>query len=214
MTLLAGGDTLSPATSPPDMDVMYMKKTLAVIGLTSVVAIAGSPYLTSYQMKSAADARDGEALAKHVNFPELRQNLKDQINLMIAERAEQEVGTNHGAIAMLGAAVGSLLTDKLVESYVTPTALAAKLDGRPEGASSAGEPSREQGTGKPGEEEEDGLLPDSPFGDASLGYDAWDEFHIVVHNDDGEPLTFVLHRHMGVFWELTNIVIPSAALRG
>ena len=62
-----------------------MKKfILGIIVVIAVGYILATPYLTVYQMKIAAENQDGEALSEHIDFPVLRQNLKDQLNARLA----------------------------------------------------------------------------------------------------------------------------------
>ncbi|WP_458525600.1 DUF2939 domain-containing protein [Onishia taeanensis] len=180
-----------------------MKKGL--IGLTLALAAGyaiGSPYLTSYQIKTAANERDGEALAEHVDFPVLRQNLKDQFNLILAQEMEKQVSEDN-PFGALGAAFGSMMTDKMVDAYVTPAALAAKLNGRSEPAQQP-----EGGNESKPDTSTDTDAGENPFRDVQMSYQEWDVFHVVVRNEDAEPLTFVLRRQ-GIGWKLTNIQLPE-----
>ncbi|MBB3184404.1 hypothetical protein FHR95_001965 [Halomonas fontilapidosi] len=77
-----------------------MKKGLIAgiaVFLASGYAIA-SPYITCYQIKSAAEDKDGEALSRHIDFPALRQNFKDQMNAHMAKELAKESDNGFGAI--------------------------------------------------------------------------------------------------------------------
>ena len=59
-----------------------MKKLLTVIVLMLLIAvgvIAGSPYYVAYQMGQAYEARDGDALARHIDFEQVRPSIKNQL---------------------------------------------------------------------------------------------------------------------------------------
>ena len=59
-----------------------MKKLLTVIVLMLLIAvgvIAGSPYYMAYQMGQAYEARDGDALARHIDFEQVRPSIKNQL---------------------------------------------------------------------------------------------------------------------------------------
>jgi hypothetical protein len=61
------------------------RKTKIGVVVSALVFLAAylfiSPWLTVHQMRSAAELRNAEALAEHVDFPSLRQSLKDQLNV-------------------------------------------------------------------------------------------------------------------------------------
>jgi hypothetical protein len=72
---------------------MSGSKILAAIGLVLfaiLIYIAASPYITVYQMKSAAERHDGEALSEHIEFPSVRQSLKDQMNAMLMKEMAKD----------------------------------------------------------------------------------------------------------------------------
>ena len=108
-----------------------MKKMIiggGVIGALILFYIFASPYLTVYQMKNAAENQDGEALSEYIDFLTLRRSLKDQINVMIGKEMAKEA-MNDNLFAYLGAAFGTILVEKIVDTYVTPAALMELMEG-------------------------------------------------------------------------------------
>jgi hypothetical protein len=174
---------------------MSRSKILAAIGLVLFaisIYIAASPYITVYQMKSAAERHDGEALSEHIEFPSVRQSLKDQMNAMIMkEMAKDEMKDN--PFAALGAAFGGFMVDKMVEAYVTPTGITGLMAGEQpkltEGGESTGSSARK------------------PLSDASMSYESLNKFVVKVKGDNGEEARFVLRRR-GISWKLTEIIMP------
>ncbi|WP_137863617.1 MULTISPECIES: DUF2939 domain-containing protein [unclassified Sphingomonas] len=72
--------------------------------------IWGSPYYTLWQMKRAAEARDIDALARHIDFPTVRESVKAQLSA----RAGGEGG------GVLGALVRAGIADTMVDAAVSP----------------------------------------------------------------------------------------------
>ena len=70
----------------------------------------GSPYYTLWQMKRAAEARDVDALASHVDFDAVRGSVKTQLSA----RMHGEGG------GVLGALVRSGIADTVVDAAVSP----------------------------------------------------------------------------------------------
>lgn len=156
--------------------------------------VAVSPYITVYQVKSAAEKRDGEALSEYVDFVSLRQSFKDQMNAMfMREMDSQEMKDN--PFAMLGVAFAGMMVDRAVEAYVTPAGITQLMSGqRPDiGRKSTPEQS-------PTEARE------RPFSDANLSYASFSKFVVTVQRDS-DQFKFVLRRR-GVGWKITEIILP------
>lgn len=90
------------------------KRWIAALLLIAVLGAGGwawgSPYYTLWQMKRAAEARDVDALASHIDFDAVRGSVKTQI----AARMPGEGG------GVLGALVRSGIGDTVVDAAVSP----------------------------------------------------------------------------------------------
>jgi len=73
----------------------------------------GSPYLTLWQLKKAADAGDMTAISAKIDYPSVRADLKTQVH----ERLGRSGGS---ALDKLGAAVAERFADPVVDAAVTP----------------------------------------------------------------------------------------------
>lgn len=159
-----------------------MKKILLGIAVLLVAAyVAATPVITAYQMKAAAEAQDGEALSTHIDFPAVREGLKEQLNVAVAKQMAS-MG-NDNPLAALGAAFAPMLVDKMVDGYVTPTAIASMLEGE------ASDPEND------------------PFKNARLAYASPSRFVISIPDEEGLESHFILSRQ-GLDWKLTNIQLP------
>ena len=157
--------------------------------------VFATPYITAYQMKVAAEARDGEALSEFVDFPALRQSLKDQMGGMLFK--EMSEGVKEGnPFSAIGTAFASMIVKGVLDAYVTPDGLMELMKGRkPDSESNGGE-----ATGQP---------PSGPFSDISLSYDSFSKFSIITrdHATDME-VKFILKRR-GIQWKLTEVILPN-----
>jgi Protein of unknown function (DUF2939) len=174
---------------------MSRGKIIAAIGLVLFaisIYIAASPYITVHQLKSAAERHDGEALSEHIEFPSVRQSLKDQVNAMLMkEMAKDEMKDN--PFAALGAAFGGFMVDKMVEAHVTPACITQLMVGEKP---------------KPTEEgESGGSSARKPLSDASMSFESLNKFVVQVKDDNGKESKFVLRRR-GISWKLTEIIVP------
>lgn len=166
----------------------------AVLAILVIGYIAGAPYLTVYQMRSAAEARDGEALSEYIEFPSVRQSLKDQMNVMFAKEMAKDKEMQDNPFAAMGAAFAGMMVDKVVDAYVTPAGITQLMAGE--------KPNTGGGNGDSSDRK------NKPFSNASMSYANADKFVVTVQDEDGGEGKFVLRRRGLVGWKLTEILFP------
>jgi len=170
---------------------MSKAKWLAAVAVLVAAYIIAAPYITVYQMKAAAENRDGEALSEHVDFPSVRQSMKDQMNaIFMKQMSSNEMKDN--PFAALGAAFASVMVDKMVDAYVTPAGITLQMKGEKPAAGESGQIGGE--TRK-------------PFADVSMTYESLNKFVVTVNGDSGREGKFILRRR-GIGWKLTEILMP------
>jgi hypothetical protein len=96
---------------------------LMVVVVFGAVAFALSPYWSIAGLATAAQAENTDAIADLVDFERLKQNLKGQI-MTAADLAK---ASDEGGLAILGAALGTALVDKTIETMITPEVLAQAI---------------------------------------------------------------------------------------
>src|SRR5476649_634211 len=109
------------------------KSVVIALMVVVVVAVLGviyaSPYIALDRLKRAADARDAQTVNQYVDFPLLRESLKDQVGQLLTRKIDIQKSGN--PLAMIGAMIGAALIGPLVDSYATPDGVAAILNGIP-----------------------------------------------------------------------------------
>ncbi|WP_213764020.1 DUF2939 domain-containing protein [Caballeronia sp. dw_19] len=104
--------------------------TLLVVVVVAVLGVIyASPYIALDRLKRAADARDAQTVNQYVDFPLLRESLKDQVGQLLTRKIDIQKSGN--PLAMIGAMIGAALIGPLVDSYATPDGVAAILNGIP-----------------------------------------------------------------------------------
>lgn len=165
---------------------------IGAISFAIVGYIVAAPYITVHQMKSAAKNHDAEALSEYIEFPSVRQSLKDQMNaLVLKEMGSDQMKDN--PFAALGATFAGVMVDKMVDAYVTPSGITQIMAGE-----------------KPGTESENQTSNGSanePLSDASMKYESLNKFVVNVGNANEKTGKLVLRRN-GIGWKLTEIIIP------
>jgi hypothetical protein len=148
-------------------------KSVLIVLIVAVIStvlgfVYASPYIALDRMKRAADARDAETVNKYVDFPLLRESLKEQVGGLLTRRIDVQKSGN--PLALLGAMIGAALIGPLVDSYATPDGVAAILNGIPPRGDPGEKPPRApngSGTGEPGPETADQAPQTSPAPDVA-----------------------------------------------
>lgn len=160
-----------------------MKRWLIALVLLIAAAGAGwlwwSPQLTLSEMKQAAEVRDLDALADHVDFAALRTSMKAQVRERMAAGMH-----DRGAI---GALVASGLADSVVDAAVTPEGMRIVFAAAP-----LADETRRGAIGLKAQ-------------DMRYVRDSWDRFRLVRGDGRGGELVF---RLKGLSWMLTDVRLP------
>ncbi|MGB8702745.1 MAG: DUF2939 domain-containing protein, partial [Thermosynechococcaceae cyanobacterium] len=86
-----------------------------------------SPYLTLYQMYQAAERNDVQSVAAFVDFPALRESVKTNLRTVMARETTQ---SQNPLLGLLGTAISGFVLDPVIDSVVTPSGVAALLEGQ------------------------------------------------------------------------------------
>jgi hypothetical protein len=102
--------------------------------VVAIAAIAAywywSPYITVWQLQSAAQHRDADAFNRHVDYPALRESLKGQFSAMFADKLERPENDLAKAGSAIGTLIGMALVSPFVDAVVRPeTMMRALQDG-------------------------------------------------------------------------------------
>lgn len=77
-----------------------------------------SPHIALHSMQSAAKARDAETFNDYVDFPALRESMKGQLTLMMADT--MSAADKGNPFAALGAMMGAALVNQMIDGLVRP----------------------------------------------------------------------------------------------
>jgi hypothetical protein len=124
---------MAVSTSVPPTKRGFATPLIVTLFVIAIVALLGygyaSPYLALDRLKRAADARDAQTVSEYVDYPALRQSLKEQVAGLLTRKLEAHANGN--PFAALGAMIGVALIGPLVDAYATPDGVAALLNGMP-----------------------------------------------------------------------------------
>jgi len=178
-----------------------MKKNILIAGLLIVVIggyVAAGPYITMSEIKDGIVEKDAEKLSDNIDFPAVRQNMKDQLNAQMMQNTTTELKDN--PFAALAAGFALKMVDGIVDAFITPSGLAKIMEGKkPNIKKSNGGENKEKNSNSPKKED--------LFKNARYSYDSISKFSIYVPNDKGEEARFLLKRQ-NLSWKLVSIDIP------
>ena len=107
-----------------------MNRALGALLLIGLLLVAGayiaSPVYAFSQLKDAARTGDRDRLEALVDFPALRENLKQQVDSKAVKAARGASGISYPVVAILGR-IGAALGDKAVDKLVTAQSISAMV---------------------------------------------------------------------------------------
>jgi hypothetical protein len=111
---------------------MSKKLQVSIIAIVLLIFtfVYTSPYLAIYQIRQALKNEDSAALAAYVDFPSVRQGIKDQLNTELVKKFPEHAQASEGGFAAFGALLASSMVDKMVDVMVSPQGVAMLLQGK------------------------------------------------------------------------------------
>lgn len=192
--------------------------TLIVIVVIAVLGFGyASPYIALNNLKRAADARDAQTVNEYVDFPALRESLKQQVTGLLTRRLDAH--GNGNPFAAIGAMIGVALIGPLVDAYATPDGVAALLNGMPPRgnpgerppvppAAPAPSPSVAGSTANGTANSESNATPPQPPQppQTTAGYRGLNEFVVTYQHGAGDARYSAILQREGLFtWKLAAV---------
>ena len=197
-------------------------KSLVAVALVVLLGLAAywywSPFLALRQLQTAARNGDAEEFNRHVDYPRLRESLKDQFSTLVAQKlgAQKDSGN---PLATLGNMIGLGLVNQLVDVMVRPeTVMAAMSHGRLAQPAPAPTPGTAPGNTAPENSPPvEGTQADNKprWIIDRQGVNRMTAFAVDPAKPDqpnAERLGLVFERSGFVDWKLTEIRMPASAL--
>lgn len=172
---------------------MIRKLVYAVWFVMAAILVYGAagPWLVLHSLRNAVEHRDAAGLNSLVDYPALRENLKDHFRQGLSRTLAEEGDSSAAGAMSLYLADG--MVSGLVDMAVTPEGLSRMMTGAPP---------------VPGETEASrnpGMAPrEAWFAETRSRYEGTSRFLLTVRDKEGRELQFVLDR-AGLAWRLTDI---------
>jgi len=187
-----GAKTVSSKKSRFGLRLLIGLVFVALLGLAGYVATG--PYRTLNGLQVAITQGDAAALSQYVDFPTLRQNLKDQLNASANSRINTALP--NGIVSQIAGGIASSVVDATVDSLVTPVGLNRLLAGAAVISSNFLDNS--------------GPTLQQRLENGRRSFESLNTFTLTFASAAGSELVVVLTRS-GLDWQLTNVRIPGDA---
>jgi len=165
-----------------------------LVGLLVIFAIYlyASPYLVLNSIKNAAQQGDADKLSGYIDFPSVKQSMKDQVKAAMVE--ELAASDEQDGFEALGTMLAAAMIDPLIDGLVTPDGVALMLQGQ--------KLDFDLNNDKP----EDKLEVKNEDIDYKAGYLSFNRFkvQIIDADDPNESLDVIMHRDW-LSWKVTRI---------
>lgn len=182
-----------------------MKK-LLWIAVALALGLAGcavtGPYSTIQHIKSGVKNRDAAELEEYIDFPVLRENLKDQASAAMLK----SVGAEGGVLGALAGSFAKMVSGSVIDAFVTPQGLAKVMSGELTSLINPPKPEPEQPSADGQTEHQ--RRSEQLFKDARYAFDSASQFSIWAKDKNGKETQFILTRY-GLKWRLTNIILAA-----
>jgi hypothetical protein len=167
-------------------------------------AYLGSPFYTAWQLRAAARSGDRDRLEQLVDFPQVREHLKSQVENRLLEALRKDPKLNHGSLAAFGALLAPALTDRIIDSVVTADGIATVIR--------YGKVDHAGGRSGSGTDAEGHTSAAKPHLHVSSSYKDLDHVAMTIRDtDDSRHLAAVVTlSRTGLFsWRATRIDLPA-----
>jgi len=152
------------------------------------------PFLTLYSIKESIEEKDSSKLSQNIYFPELRSNLKNQINLSLSDRINKKLNDN--PLRFLAEGLADIVVDETLDVFLTPDGLGRLIDGE--------DPSSIIRNNKKLDTEDDGV---EVLESIKFKYQSMNRFIVLIETINKKQIILHLDR-FGIKWKLVNVILP------
>ena len=152
------------------------------------------PFLTLYSIKESIEEKDSSKLSQNIYFPELRSNLKNQINLSLSDRINKKLNDN--PLRFLAEGLADIVVDETLDVFLTPDGLGRLIDGE--------DPSSIIRNNKKLDTEDKGI---EVLESIEFKYQSMNRFIVLIETVNKKQIILHLDR-FGIRWKLVNVILP------
>lgn len=186
-----------------------------IVVLAFVIAYFVSPIIAFRSLAEAAQTGDRGRLERLIDFPAVRENLKEQLRTRLLGALAQDRSLTEGPFGQLGALLGPAIVDQVVNVAVTPEGVAAMVrSGRAPMANVGGGavPPPEAAGAIPPAEPANAAVPAEPQPKTQFSFDDVNHFRATMTRPEqpDASLGWIMERRGLFAWKLVGVELPPA----
>ncbi len=153
-----------------------------------------SPYFSLYQMNQAVERNDLQSFSSHIDFPALRESIKTNLRTILAQESSRQ---SNPIMEMLGTVMNGFVLDPVVDAVVTPSGIAALLQGQ------------QLQLGEKGEKAQFSQKANAV--EVTTKYESLNQFAVSIQpkDDAASTVTLLLSRD-GLDWKISGVRLPKS----
>ena len=151
-------------------------------------------FFNSLFFKESIEEKDSAKLSQNIYFPELRANLKDQINLSFSNSINKRLNDN--PLRLLAEGLADIVVDETLDVFLTPDGLGRLMDGE--------DPSSIIRNNKKSEKKDNGI---EVLESIEFKYQSMNRFIVSINTVNKKQIRLHLDR-FGIRWKLVNVILP------
>ena len=152
------------------------------------------PFLTLYSIKESIEVKDSSKLSQNIYFPELKSNLKNQINLSLSDRINKKI--NNNPLRFLAEGLADIVVEETLDVFLTPDGLGRLIDGE--------DPYSIIRNNKKLDKKDDGV---EVLESIEFKYESMNRFIVFINTVNKKQIILHLDR-FGIRWKLVNVILP------
>ena len=165
---------------------------LAGIFVLFAIYLYASPYIALHGIKTAVEQKDADKLSGYIDFPSVKQSIKDQIKARMVK--EVTTSADDSGFEALGAMLATAIIDPIIDSAVTPDGVALMFQGQSPDFGLADDRTQDE--------------PKAKNINYQTSYLSFNRFKVQINNtSNDQAISVILHRDW-LSWKITRIVFP------
>jgi len=119
--------------APLKLPIIKPKRKIWVIAGITIAALVGlyiaSPYYALWKLKNALSSGDRASIEALIDFPSLRESLKDQLRVMLSKKVAADSDAKDNPFSGLATVLAPAMVNYFIDNFVTPSGIASLING-------------------------------------------------------------------------------------
>lgn len=174
----------------------FVKASIVLLLFSIVGYFFASPYIALNNIKNAVQADNSKAISAYIDYPSVRESVKEQVNKQMATKARNTAGK----VGAFGALLASNLVNNVVDSYVTPDSMHMLFKGKTLFKNADNNQAEQKASNTEKDNENDV--------EYDLGYTSLNRFKVAIGKKGFDSKIIMIMHRDGFSWKIKEITLP------